>query len=93
MHEVFAIAFALHAAMGHNISGLAFDQLKVRSHLQNFLPSCKNKNLPLFVSLVTKQEAKESLPYIWSYIWLNVKPVTNGCISNDTACCTLPSVR
>ena len=31
--EVFAIAFALHAAMGQNISVLEFDQLKMRSHL------------------------------------------------------------
>ncbi len=30
---VFAIAFALHAAMGQNISLLEFDQLKMRSHL------------------------------------------------------------
>ena len=41
---VFAIAFAFHAAMGDNISGFQFDQLKMRRHLmkclrkQNFTP-------------------------------------------------------
>ena len=29
---VFAIAFALHAAMGHSVWGLEFDQLKIRSN-------------------------------------------------------------
>ena len=31
--DAFAIAFAFHAAMGDNLSGLQFDQLKMRRHL------------------------------------------------------------
>ena len=56
---VFAIAFAFHAAMGDNISGLQFDQLKMRRHL---MPKClrKQKFTP-FQILETIQDTKESL--------------------------------
>ena len=42
---VFAIAFAFHTAMGDNISGLQFDQLKMRRHLMKCL---RKQKFPLF---------------------------------------------
>ena len=44
---VFAIAFAYHAAMGDNISGLQFDQLKMRHHLMKCLRKQKFTPFPI----------------------------------------------
>ena len=44
---VFAIAFAFHAAMGDNISGLQFDQLKMRRHLMKCLRKQKFTPFPI----------------------------------------------
>ena len=44
---VFAIAFAFHAAMEDNISGLQFDQLKMRRHLMKCLRKQKFTPFPI----------------------------------------------
>ena len=44
---VFAIAFAFHAAMGDNTSGLQFDQLKMRHHLMKCLRKQKFTPFPI----------------------------------------------
>ena len=55
---VFSIAFAFHAAMGDHISGLQFDQLKMRRLLMKCLRKQKFTPFPILEAI---QDTKESL--------------------------------
>ena len=58
---VFAIAFVFHAAMGDNVSGLQFDQLKMRHNLMKCLRKQKFTPFPILADKQIKQDTKESL--------------------------------
>ena len=88
--DAFAIAFAFHAAMGDNISGLQFDQLKMRRHLtkclrkQKFTPFnfrfLKQYKIPKKVCTEKIDIYCTGLMPEHMEIWFNAKTVTNGSI-------------
>ena len=69
---LFAISFALHAALGHSLSGLEFKQLKMRRHLLKCLTA------RTFTPFPTLDECSKRVhPEIWC-IALYLMPDTYG---------------